>query len=81
MPRSFRSGFPINCLLEESKMKTCISTFLAIITFSLGFTGAAGAASKPNILVIWGDDIGVHNISAGNIVRYAQGDESHEDAR
>ena len=25
---------------------------------------AAGADKKPNILVIWGDDIGVHNISA-----------------
>ena len=27
---------------------------------------AAFAADKPNILVIWGDDIGVHNISAYN---------------
>jgi arylsulfatase A-like enzyme len=27
---------------------------------------AAVAADKPNILVIWGDDIGVHNISAYN---------------
>jgi hypothetical protein len=25
-----------------------------------------GAARKPNILVIWGDDIGIHNISAYN---------------
>ncbi len=24
------------------------------------------AAEKPNILVIWGDDVGVHNISAYN---------------
>ena len=28
--------------------------------------GAAMAAEKPNILVIWGDDVGVHNISAYN---------------
>jgi arylsulfatase A-like enzyme len=47
-------------------MKTCISYLLATIALSLGFAGAAGAASKPNILVIWGDDIGVHNISAYN---------------
>src|SRR6478672_468920 len=25
------------------------------------------AAKKPNILVIWGDDIGIHNISAYNL--------------
>ena len=28
--------------------------------------GAARRPRKPNILVIWGDDIGVHNISAYN---------------
>jgi arylsulfatase len=28
--------------------------------------GPAVAAEKPNILVIWGDDVGVHNISAYN---------------
>jgi arylsulfatase A-like enzyme len=41
----------------------------AIITVSLACGGAASAqttAQKPNILVIWGDDIGVHNISAYN---------------
>jgi arylsulfatase A-like enzyme len=29
-------------------------------------SGVAQTAKKPNILVIWGDDIGVHNISAYN---------------
>jgi arylsulfatase A-like enzyme len=29
------------------------------------------AEKKPNILVIWGDDIGVHNISAYNHSRAA----------
>ncbi len=41
----------------------------AIITVALAFGGgvsAQTAAQKPNILVIWGDDIGVHNISAYN---------------
>ncbi len=29
-------------------------------------TPGVAQAKKPNILVIWGDDIGVHNISAYN---------------
>src|SRR5262249_51219133 len=29
-------------------------------------SAAQGTGGKPNILVIWGDDIGVHNISAYN---------------
>jgi arylsulfatase len=32
----------------------------------LAFASTAAAQDKPNILVIWGDDIGVHNISAYN---------------
>jgi arylsulfatase len=28
---------------------------------------AQAPAKKPNILVIWGDDIGIHNISAYNL--------------
>ena len=53
-----------------------MSTRLKYVTlaFGLAFMGsaaqaqtaapAAGAAKKPNILVIWGDDIGQDNISA-----------------
>ncbi|NND57670.1 MAG: sulfatase-like hydrolase/transferase, partial [Xanthomonadales bacterium] len=33
---------------------------------SLLLTGAGYAQDKPNILIIWGDDIGVYNISAYN---------------
>ncbi len=41
-------------------------TLLALATPSGGsaLAGAQVAGKKPNILVIWGDDIGVHNISA-----------------
>jgi hypothetical protein len=35
--------------------------FLAMMT--LLFSATASAAEKPNILVIWGDDIGQSNIS------------------
>lgn len=35
-------------------------------TINLCLAKAAKAGKKPNILVLWGDDIGVHNISAYN---------------
>jgi arylsulfatase A-like enzyme len=38
-------------------------TFLAVLLFSIGFSYAQNE-KKPNILVIWGDDIGQSNISA-----------------
>ena len=38
---------------------------LALIA-ALLLSATAVAQDKPNILVIWGDDIGVHNISAYN---------------
>ncbi|BFM19971.1 arylsulfatase [Gilvimarinus japonicus] len=38
---------------------------VALAALTVG-TSAAHAADKPNILVIWGDDIGVHNVSAYN---------------
>ena len=46
-------------------MKKTVLKFLAI-TFAVVLCGpvlAQGAAKKPNILVIWGDDIGIQNIS------------------
>ncbi len=39
----------------------------AVITLViLGLAGPASAQDRPNILVIWGDDIGYWNISAYN---------------
>ncbi len=43
------------------------TTFLLVFVFMVAFgltLGPALAAKKPNILVIWGDDIGITNISA-----------------
>jgi arylsulfatase len=36
------------------------------LVLALVFASTAAAQDKPNILVIWGDDIGVHNVSAYN---------------
>jgi arylsulfatase len=38
--------------------------FFAMLVALIGTTGPAYAADKPNILVIWGDDIGQSNVSA-----------------
>jgi len=49
-------------------MKKTVLKFLAI-TFAVVLCGpvlAQSAAKKPNILVIWGDDIGIENISHNN---------------
>ena len=45
-------------------MKTFIRTTSLVL--ALVFASTAAAQDKPNILVIWGDDIGVHNVSAYN---------------
>src|SRR5262245_31806237 len=37
---------------------------IGLLVFNLGAVAQAQAPKKPNILVIWGDDIGIHNISA-----------------
>ncbi|MEN8693159.1 MAG: sulfatase-like hydrolase/transferase, partial [Desulfobacterales bacterium] len=43
--------------------KSIVTTLAAVVVLSLAI-GAALAADKPNILVVWGDDIGQSNISA-----------------
>jgi len=50
-----------NLLGNQMKLKT-----LAVSVLGMGmlFANPANAANKPNILVIWGDDIGQSNISA-----------------
>src|SRR5580704_7418610 len=43
-----------------------LAVVVAALVFALTVPSAWAADKKPNILVIWGDDIGVHNISAYN---------------
>jgi arylsulfatase len=44
-----------------------VAALLCIIAmFELGTSSAAAQPRKPNILVIWGDDIGWYNVSAYN---------------
>ncbi|HEY4416965.1 MAG TPA: arylsulfatase [Verrucomicrobiae bacterium] len=40
------------------------SVLLAIAVSAVGIIGAQAQDKKPNILVIWGDDIGIENVSA-----------------
>jgi arylsulfatase len=52
----------------KPKLK-CIGLSLLVGTAALvcAVSPAQAADKKPNILVIWGDDIGIHNISAYNL--------------
>jgi arylsulfatase A-like enzyme len=47
-------------------MRSNISGAAVALVAVLVMAGLARAQDKPNIIVIWGDDIGVHNISAYN---------------
>jgi hypothetical protein len=55
--------------MQERTMKRLTSAVgLALFMAITVVAGPVSAADKkPNILVIWGDDIGVHNISAYNL--------------
>ena len=46
--------------------KLTILTLTVFAVFAFGISPVAAAAKKPNILVIWGDDVGWSNISAYN---------------
>ena len=49
--------------MKSSISKTVLALFLL---FAITFHSSAFAADKPNILIIWGDDIGVFNVGAYN---------------
>jgi arylsulfatase len=46
----------------KSGLRFCFCLFIILVVFS----GSVSAQNKPNILIIWGDDIGYWNISAYN---------------
>ena len=52
---------------KTMKHKTRLIGFLAVCLSVFWFAGTAVAAEKPNILIIWGDDIGQFNVSAYNL--------------
>ena len=49
---------------NKSTLWFSFTTLLAVLIFAMGPTNLSAQAKKPNILVIWGDDIGITNISA-----------------
>jgi hypothetical protein len=65
-PGGIDHGFSVgNTLFKEENMKTKLAFVFAVIIAGLAFVAypAFAADKKPNILVIWGDDIGNQNIS------------------
>jgi arylsulfatase A-like enzyme len=48
------------------KHRTKLIGFLAACLSIFWLAGSAMAAEKPNILVIWGDDVGYWNVSHNN---------------
>ena len=49
---------------NKSTLWFSFTTLLAFLIFAVAPTNLSAQAKKPNILVIWGDDIGITNISA-----------------
>jgi len=52
---------------SSTKSKNLVTLLLPTIVFAMHCTSALAQKEKPNILVIWGDDIGQSNISAMTI--------------
>jgi len=59
----------LNIKKEDEPMRFKIAVILATMVASLALivTPAAAEQKKPNILIIWGDDIGYWNVSAYNL--------------
>ncbi|HYN78014.1 MAG TPA: sulfatase-like hydrolase/transferase, partial [Lamprocystis sp. (in: g-proteobacteria)] len=53
-------------MLKKTLLRRGLVTLAASAALSLGLGTAQGAETKPNILVIWGDDIGQFNVSTYN---------------
>ncbi len=53
-------------MISNMRLQTWLAAFVAATTVAV-LPGSAAAQTKPNILVIWGDDIGQYNISAYNM--------------
>lgn len=49
------------------RSRRTLASLLASTLFTLVFVATAVAQDKPNIVVLWGDDVGWYNISAYNL--------------
>jgi arylsulfatase len=60
---------------KDEKLKVLAVTYVAALGLALPLFAphTATAQDKPNILVIWGDDIGWSNISAYDRLRWQPG--------
>jgi arylsulfatase len=62
---SFYSGFTLGVVIMK-RLGRLLMALLLLVVSQLMAVSTASAQQKPNILVIWGDDIGYWNISAYN---------------
>jgi len=52
--------------MTKENLIRSLAVAMAAVALGLGATSASAQDKKPNILIIWGDDIGYWNISAYN---------------
>jgi arylsulfatase A-like enzyme len=54
-------------MIRDKRLRYGLAVLTALAALMCAVVPAHAADKKPNILVIWGDDIGIHNISAYNL--------------
>jgi hypothetical protein len=53
--------------MKTKLISAALSFVLMCVLLANAQSPARSSAKKPNILIIWGDDIGIHNINAYNL--------------
>jgi hypothetical protein len=54
-------------MIQDKRLSYILTVLIVSAALMCAVVPAMAADKKPNILVIWGDDIGIYNISAYNL--------------